>query len=107
MLHFCPMTGLGLEPADHPLLPLLPMLYLVWADGELTAAEADGITSRLDADGALDAGSRQRLRHWLDPAHPPSASSLRAILSAVRRLPAASAGSLARLGLELAREIDP
>ncbi|HWN44097.1 MAG TPA: hypothetical protein VNW71_17870, partial [Thermoanaerobaculia bacterium] len=99
--------GLGLEPADHPLLPLLPMLYLVWADGELTAAEADGITSRLE--GTLGERSRQRLRHWLNPQHPPPASSLRAILHTIHRLrdrlPAA--GSLTRLGLELAREIDP
>jgi acyl-CoA oxidase len=96
---------LGLEPEDQPLLPLLPMLYVVWADGELTAAEAEGITSRLD-----DA-SRQRLRRWLDPAHPPPASVLRAILGTIRRLrdrlPAAAADSLARLGLELAREIGP
>ena len=102
----------GLEPEDHPLLPLLPMLYLVWADGELTVAEIDGITSRLNAaDTALDERARQRLRHWLNPAHPPSASSLRAILGTIHRLrgrlPAASAGSLTRLGLELAREIDP
>ncbi|HEX5715381.1 MAG TPA: acyl-CoA dehydrogenase [Thermoanaerobaculia bacterium] len=103
--------GLGLEPEDHPLLPLLPMLYLVWADGELTAAEAEGITSRLDASGTLDEGSRQRLRRWLDPAHPPSASSLRAILHTIRRLrdrlPEASAVSLTHLGMELAREVAP
>jgi acyl-CoA oxidase len=103
--------GPGLGPEDHSLLPLLPMLYLVWADGELTAAEADGINSRLDAAGALDEGCRQRLRHWLNPAHPPSASSLRAILHTIRslrdRLPEASAVSLTRLGLELAREVDP
>src|SRR5687768_4913596 len=100
--------GLGLEPEDHSLLPLLPMLYLVWADGELTAAEVDGITSRLEAAGVLDESSRQRLRYWLNPAHPPPASSLRAILHTIRklrgRLPAASAGSLTRLGMELARE---
>lgn len=99
---------LGLDPRDRALLPLLPMLYLVWADGELTAAEVDGIASRL---GALDEGSRERLRHWLSSEHPPPASSLRAILGAVRRLrdrlPAEAADSLARLGLELAREIDP
>ena len=111
MLHFRSMTGLGLEPEDYPLLPLLPMLYLVWADGELTKAEADGITSRLnaaDTDGALDPAARQRLRYWLDPAHPPPASSLRAILSTVHRLrDRLPAGSLTHLGLELAREIDP
>jgi len=99
----------GLKPEDHPLLPLLTMLYLVWADGELTAAEVDGITSRLDAAGALDESSRQRLRHWLNPEHPPPASSLRAILHTIHRLrdrlPAVE--SLTRLGLELAREIDP
>ncbi|HWM92675.1 MAG TPA: acyl-CoA dehydrogenase [Thermoanaerobaculia bacterium] len=95
-------------------MPLLPLLYLVWADGELTAAEVDGITSRLnaaDATGTLDAGVRQRLRHWLDPAHPPSPSSLRAILDTVHRLrdrlPVEAADSLTRLGLELAREAGP
>ncbi len=98
---------LGLGPEDHPLLSLLPMLYLVWADGELTSAEVDGITSRLE--GTLGEGPRQRLRYWLNPAHPPPASSLRAILGTIHRLrdrlPAAD--SLTRLGLELAREIDP
>lgn len=104
--------GLGLEPEDHSLLPLLPMLYLVWADGELTAAEIDGIASRLDAaDTELDEGVRQRLRYWLNPEQPPPASSLRAILGTIHRLrgrlPPEAGDSLARLGLELAREIDP
>ncbi|HET9226672.1 MAG TPA: acyl-CoA dehydrogenase family protein, partial [Thermoanaerobaculia bacterium] len=106
--------GLGLDPEDRSLLPLLPMLYLVWADGELTPAEAEGIAARVhasDTEGALDESCRQRLRRWLDPAHPPSASSLRAILHAIHRLrgrlPKDSSDSLTRLGLELAREVDP
>jgi len=101
--------GLGLEPEDHALLPILPMLYLIWADGELTVAEIDGIASRLEPE--IGDASRQRLRHWLNPAHPPSASSLRAILSTIHRvrdrLPPEASDSLTRLGIELAREVDP
>ncbi len=91
---------------DRPLLPFLPLIYVAWADGELTAEEAAGIQAAIAAEGGLDAGCRERLGRWLDPDEPPSTRQLQAILRTVRqaggRLPETARGSLAELGAGLA-----
>lgn len=88
--------------AEQEILPLLPMIYVAWADGELSDDELSALRERLPADSpALD--------RWLDPASPPSASQLQALL---RRIQAAASAlqldvggrrGLAALGLEMAR----
>ena len=39
------MASTILSPGDRSLLPVLPMVYAAWADGELAPAEIDAIRS--------------------------------------------------------------
>ncbi len=58
-----------LEPSV--VLPLLPMIYVAWADGDLTPAELESICEKLKTQAWLDAASQQWLDQWLDPEAPP------------------------------------
>ena len=69
---------------NRPLLPFLPLIYVAWADGELTAEEAADIRARIEAHD-LEPSCRERLAAWLDPESPPPARQLQAILRTVRR----------------------
>jgi acyl-CoA oxidase len=86
------------------LLPFLPLIYVAWADGELTAAEAAEIGARIEAH-ELEPGCRERLAQWLDPENPPSARELQTILRTIRRasggISDSARGSLASLGAGL------
>ncbi len=90
---------------DRPLLPFLPLVYVAWADGELTAGEFSAIADQVAAQGGLDAGCRERLAGWLDPEDPPSARDLAAILRTIRQtaggLSPEARLSLAELGVGL------
>jgi len=94
---------------DRPLLPFLPLVYVAWADGELSSAEIGAVAAQIEAQGGLDAGCRRRLAGWLNPADPPSPRELGAILRTVRqiapKLPDDARESLAELGCRLL-EID-
>jgi len=70
---------------DRPLLAFLPMIYVAWADGELTSDEIEGIQRSIDAGVPLDERSRRRLTRWLDPDHPPPPKELDAMLRLIRR----------------------
>ena len=61
----------------------LPMVYVAWADGDLEPDEIAGIRARMAAE--LPASCRDPLGSWLDPAAPPSAGELAALLAGVRR----------------------
>ena len=94
-------------PSDSPqLLPFLPMLYVAWADGDLTATEIRAIGLRLEATPGVDEACREHLARWLDPDRPPSAADLGALLSSIRQaalsLPRRQRRSLTEFGLELA-----
>ncbi len=88
----------------------LPMLYVAWADGELTDDEIRTIRGQLDEMPWVHAGARKTLERLLDPKAPPSAETLRRVLTTVRE----AAGNLdddrrlhlARLGAALASD-DP
>jgi len=85
--HPCPPVPEELPwPAeDRPLLAFLPLIYVAWADGELTRDEIERIRRKIDAGVPLDARSRERLTRWLDPDHPPPPKELNAMLRLVRR----------------------
>lgn len=83
---------------DRPLLPFLPMVYVAWADGELSPGEIGVVRRRARDHGGLDEACRQRLDAWLDPAHPPAARELAAMLRVIRRA-APELGERQRLGL--------
>ena len=91
---------------DPSILPFAPLIYVAWADRELTPQEAAVIRRvvdrhRRDGAGAADAAA-SALAPWLDPRRPPSADELRGLLEAIRRharaLPPESRRSLVRLG---------
>ena len=95
-------------PDAHPvLLPLLPLIHTVWADGMLTDDELRAFRADLEAQEWLPADARAALAGWLDPDDPPSPSELTALGERIRGavdpdggdLP----GSLTELGLRLGR----
>jgi acyl-CoA oxidase len=101
-------TPLPLPDADRALLPFLPLLYVAWADGNLEAREISAARARLATLPDLGAPQRATLERWLDPANPPEAADLRALLSLIRRLArerrSSAQRTLADLGRELAGE---
>lgn len=82
-------------------LPFLPMLYVAWADGDLSRDELQEICGRLQGDCGHALGP------WLDPEQPPSARDLARLLarlrSASKDLPRQEKLSLTGMGLGLAR----
>lgn len=98
------MASLGeyLKTLDDPtVLPFLPMLYVAWADGDLSREEMDEICRRLGSE------CNARLGPWLDTARPPTAGDLARLLarlrSASQELERPEKLSLTGLGLGLAR----
>lgn len=94
-------------PEDRPeLLPFLPMVCAAWIDGVMSAQELATIRDRVAAQDWFDAGARDALAPWLDPARPPPAAALVGLRERMRAL-ARTAGeetrrSLVELGLTLA-----
>ncbi len=92
--------------AEPLLAAYLPLVYLAWADGDLTAGEIAEVSARLAAGDGLSAAGRELLAAWLDPAAAPSAAELADLLVslrlAARDLPADGRRSLVALGEELA-----
>jgi acyl-CoA oxidase len=80
------------------------MIYVAWADGELTGEEMEQIRARTGK-VKLDDGAREALGAWLDPAAPPTATELlrllRGLRESVARMPSKGRRSLATLGEEL------
>lgn len=91
---------------DRPLLPFLPLVYVAWADGELSDREIGAVAEQVASQGGLDPGCRRRLAGWLDPEDPPSPRELGAILRTIRQiapeLPDDAKLTLAELGGRLA-----
>ena len=92
---------------DLPKLrPVLPMIYVAWADGELTDDEVRSV--REQAKPVLDDESREQLDVWLDPQNPPTATDLMRLLRKLREaatnIDATRRQDLADLGAALATE---
>ena len=96
-----------LPPDDPRLLPFLPMIYVAWADGDLSSDELVAIRDQVRVQPDLEEAVRLGLAGWLDPAYPPPAPALASLLTIIRAgagaLPAESRRSLAALGAGLAR----
>ncbi|MEJ2084288.1 MAG: acyl-CoA dehydrogenase family protein [Acidobacteriota bacterium] len=92
---------------DSSLRPFLPMLYVAWADGELTDGEIDSLCSRLKAIQGMDRSQRQALERWLDPHDPPTSEELGALLESIRESASSVSDSerrsLTELGADMAR----
>lgn len=90
--------GSSWSDSELALLPALPMLYVAWADGELSARELQLLERSCDLSG---------LKLWLDPTRKPSAVRLRLLLSRIRaaavHLDLDQRHDLVDLGLAIAR----
>jgi acyl-CoA oxidase len=88
------------------LAPLVPLLYVVWTDGELTPEELRALGTAARAQPWLDLRSSVVLARWLDPLSPPSPSALAQVRDHIRRtaerLGTSNQQSLAELGAQLA-----
>ena len=95
-------------PTDPAALPFLPLIYVSWADGDLTGSELESIRTRILETPAIRPETRKALREWLEPDSPPSPRSLQKLLGEIRKhsakLPPQGRRSLARLGEAMAGE---
>ena len=96
------------ELASSPeLLALAPLLYVAWADGQLSAAERAAAAAHADG---LSSAQREVLARWLDPSAPPTSTDLLRLYvllrSEVGRCGIQKRQSLADLGLEIAARKD-
>ncbi len=100
-----PSPGPDLD--DPRLLAFFPLLYVAWADGDLSPEETRAICSRVSATDGLSDSCGDYFGRWLDPDNPPSARDLRVLLTTIRRsaggLSADEKRDLTQLGVELAR----
>lgn len=70
--------------ATQELTPYLPMIYVAWADGELTEDELEAFQAQMTAHEWDDDTSSEILSSWLDPEAPPTPRELIGVLKAVR-----------------------
>jgi acyl-CoA oxidase len=97
----------GRRRADpERVLAFAPLIYVAWADGVLTERERAAVHRRLTRSMRLSEQGRADLAGWLDPAAPPDATELAALLAAIRAradgLPESARTSLAAAGAALA-----
>ncbi|CAM3740845.1 acyl-CoA oxidase [Corallococcus sp. ZKHCc1 1396] len=89
------------------LAPLIPMLYVAWTDGELTAEELRALGTAARAQPWLDLKASTVLALWVDPLRPPSPRELALVREHIRvtaeRLATSNQQNLAELGLQLAQ----
>lgn len=91
---------------NEDLLPFLPMVYMAWADGELSEREIEEIKNKVFAQEGLATSARDVLEDLLDPQAPPDASTLQRMLGTIRQragaLPLEQRQTLSTLGLAIA-----
>ncbi len=97
-------------PNNATILSLIPLVYVAWADGELTPEEITDIRSRLSGRPWVTPETEDFLQSWLQPSAPPTALQLQALLLTIREgaggLDARQRSSLVEIGAELARRHD-
>ena len=67
------------------LTPYLPLIYVAWADGDLSSSELAAFKDAVHRHQRLDPDSLAALDQWLDPATPPGAADLEALLEQVHQ----------------------
>jgi acyl-CoA oxidase len=92
---------------NERLVPILPMIYVAWADGDLSDDEIRNIRATAADQEWLDADAKNRLGRWLDPADPPTAQTLNLLLRSLQdtasELDPDEKLTLVDLGVEMAR----
>ena len=94
------------KPCSEPeLLPVLPLIYVAWSDGDLNAGDLASIFATIDSLDCVSDETRSALGAWLDPADPPTTGDLLRLLHTVRakapELDPLERTSLAQLGAQL------
>src|SRR5690606_41037840 len=83
------------------------MIYVAWADGDLTPAEIAALRDHSADQEWVDADARAQLDAWMDPDDPPSPAELRALLRTIHDAASKSNADerrdLASLGVAVAR----
>ena len=97
---------------DSPVVrSVFPLLYVAWADGELSRDEIRAIRSKLPERFLATPQADEFLSVWLRPEAPPTAAQMQALLAAIRRAvgdaSTAQSMSLAMLGRQIARSAQP
>ncbi len=96
-----------LEPLESALHPFLPMLYVAWADGDLSDSEISSICSKLSEVDGVDQPCQRALKGWLDPDDPPTSLELGSLLTLIRTTAASLSAeerlSLTDLGAQMAK----
>lgn len=87
--------------SNDQLLPLLPVLYIAWADIQLTTAECKRIRELADALPDFDEGSQATLAAWLQPERPPTASELAHLRHRIRELAGERQATLAAIAASM------
>lgn len=95
-------------PSEAPgIIPLLPMLYIAWADGIFSPEEFDVICQRLQEKSWFNKTEKVLLAHWLNPDKPPTPRQLQNWLQLIRQtarnIPESFRHNLAAFGMEIAR----
>lgn len=94
--------------SNPKMLPLLPMIYVAWSDGELSASEIGFVLDKARKQKWFDAEVTEMLTNWLDPTTPPSAFALQSLLQAITdasaQLDSSQRTSLANMGAAIARQ---
>jgi len=78
------MTNVALLD-DPQVLPFAPILWLAWADGDLSNDERALIADQLKDAPWLRPEARRRIGAWLDPSAPPSAVALAALRTLIEK----------------------
>lgn len=92
---------------NEEFLPFLPMVYMAWADGELSAEEIKSIQHQALSQELSSEHIHQALQELLDPESPPDALTLNRMLERIRlkssALSASERQTLSSLGLAIAQ----
>ena len=101
-------SDIPILPSDPAALPFLPLIYVAWADGDLSPEEVSQISDRILDTHSIRPDTRQSIRAWLDPEAPPPPRALAALLDHVRSRAAELDGSAGRTLAQLGQAMgDP
>jgi acyl-CoA oxidase len=67
------------------MVPFLPLIYVAWADGELTPGELGAFRAVIHRQAGIDAPSLAALDRWLDPEVPLTATELEDLLDRIHQ----------------------
>ena len=67
------------------MVPFLPLIYVAWADGELTPDELGAFRAAIHRQPGIDAPSLAALDRWLDPELPLTAAELEDLLGRIHQ----------------------